>query len=167
MRVLRLISLLIISNLAIGQVYKPLTIDTKKRFNFKNEGKVVNWWDEKETINSDMLVNNDTLTDIQFTRAKLSGDMLNIEIYQNDESHDHHYLIEIIKDKFKVDYDFSYPSDTTDRKIQTLDFMLTLDTKKFKKGKVVRGYTEFKGKCVQNCYDEMITAKGTFKVTVE
>ena len=75
--------------------------------------------------------------------------------------------IEIIKDKFKVDYDFSYPSDTTDRKIQTLDFMLTLDTKKFKKGKVVRGYTEFKGKCVQNCYDEMITAKGTFKVTVE
>ena len=72
MRVLHLISLLIISNLAIGQVYKPLTIEAKKSFNFRNEGKVVNWWDEKETINSDMLVNDDTLTDIQFTRAKLS-----------------------------------------------------------------------------------------------
>ena len=167
MRALCLISLLIVSNVVAGQVYKPLAIDTKKDFKFRNEGKTIKWWDVIETVNSDMLVNDDTLTDIQFTKAKLRGDTLDIEIYQSDESHDHHYRIEIIKDRYKIDYDFSYPADTTDRKIQPLDFMLTLITKKFKKGKDIRGYTEFKGKCIQNCYDEILIAKGTFKVTVE
>jgi hypothetical protein len=167
MRIPHLILLLTISNLAMGQVYKPLTVDSKKDFKFRNEGKVIKWWDEQETVNSDMLVNNDTLTDIQFTKAKLRGDTLDIEIYQNDESHDHHYKIEIIRDKYKIDYDFSYPADTTDRRIQTLDFMLTLNTKTFKKGKTVKGYTEFKGKCIENCYDNIIIAKGYFKVTVE
>jgi hypothetical protein len=167
MRVQYFILLLIISNPAMGQVYKPLVSDSKKDFRFKNEGKVIEWLDGPEKIDSDMVVNGDALTDIQFATAKLNGDTLNVEIYQTDESHDHHYRIEIIKNTYKIDYNFSYPVDTVTRKIEPLDFRLIVNTKVFKKGTVLRGYTEFKGKCTVNCYDDIIEAKGFFMVTIE
>lgn len=159
--------LLTVSHLGLAQSYKMLVVKPKKDYSFRNEGKVINWWDGHATINSNMLVNNDTLTDIKFSRASLRGDTLDIELYQNDESHDHHYKVQIVNNKYTISYNFSYPVDTIERKIQALDYWLILNTNKFKRGNTIKGYTEFKGRCLKNCYHDIITAKGYFNVAIE
>ena len=164
---LLILALVAVFRLGLAQNYKSLMVDPKKDYSFKNEGKVINWGDSHATINSNMLVNNETLTDIKFTRASLRGDTLNIELYQTDESHDHHYKIQIVNNKYAIDYNFSYPADTLDRKIQALEYRLILNANKFKYGSTIKGYTEFKGKCLYNCYHDIITAKGYFNVTIE
>ncbi len=146
---------------------KPLVLDSSIKCLIKNEDKKLKFGDEIFVVKSGLLVNDDPMTDILFTQAKLNGDTLDILIYQTDESHDHNYKIKVIRDKYIIHYDFSYPADTTDRKIQTMDFKLILNRKNFYVGQELKGYTEFIGQCLTNCYESRIVAKGFFKVTVE
>jgi hypothetical protein len=119
---------------------------------------------------SDLIVNNDPLTTIINTEVYKHGDTLDILIYNEvDPSHDHNFQIQIIQDKCYIYYDFSYPMDEGNRKLETIKFELTLDKKVFKPGTTLRGHVEYLGKCTNYCMYDLkdVEVHGDFVVAIK
>jgi hypothetical protein len=149
---------------------KPFRVDKEAVFNIKEEGKTYTWHREDYIVSADLIVGNDSLTDITNTEARLRTDTLDILIYQTDESHDHNFQIQILKDRCFIFYDYSYPMDEKDRKVKTIEFALTLNTKTFVKGKFIRGHVSYVGRCVSYCDlygDKDVKIDGDFVVMVK
>jgi hypothetical protein len=142
-----------------------------KDYKIPKEGEVINTlFDVPETkglIASSLLVNNDTLSKIQFTKCEMRSDTLKILIHQTDPTLHHEYIITVTKGKYFIVYKFLTSGEQIKRKIEPLEMKLVLNSLDFTKGKEIRGYTEFRGKCVKGCSEDLILVKGNFKVIIE
>lgn len=153
--------------------WNEVTVDSKSTYDIPNEGKVVNTLfdvpETRDTIRSGMILNNDTLFTILFTKAELSGDTLKILIHQDDPAYHQEYLITVFKNRYNIHYVLSAPVDPEKSKMVASETKLKLSSLDFKKGKEIRGYTEYKGKCVKGCFegDRPVTVKGNFAVIIE
>ncbi|UXE67871.1 MAG: hypothetical protein KA713_04505 [Chryseotalea sp. WA131a] len=154
--------------------FKSVIIDSKDKFEFRDEGKAVKIFEEEavsDTIRSGLVVNNDDLRHIWFTKTYFNSfnkDTLQIEIYSTDQAYSHRYVIKIFKDKCKVDYQYQMSGPEFERKVIPIEYLVKLNSLDFKKGKTIRGYTEFKGKCRgEGCSDSNIEIKGNFKILIE
>jgi hypothetical protein len=153
--------------------WNQIIVDSKGTYNIPNEGKVVNTLfdvpETRDTIKSGLILDNDTLFTIFFTKAKLDGDTLKISIHQTDPAYHQECLITVVKNKFNIDYDLRTGLEPEENKMRVLQPKLKLNTLDFKKGKKIRGYTEYTGKCVKGCLEESrpVTVKGNFSVIIE
>jgi len=159
---------------ASGQSFKTLTIDPARQFKISHEDSVyINYRDTlRITADLSMPTSENPSTavyEIRFTEAKLIGDTLNILIDELNPAYYHKYQIQIIKNKYRVSYNFLSSGEDVDRKIKADDFVLILNTGDIKKGKEIRGHTEYKGKCVKGCWPShsVFDIKGDFKVVVK
>jgi hypothetical protein len=151
-----------------------LTIDPTAEFKIDNEDRV--YVDNIDTLrimaDLSMPTKEDPLTtvyEIRFTEAKLTGDTLNILINELNPAYYHKYEIQIVKNKYRVSYNFLSSGEQVDREVKADDFKLILNTRDIKKGKEIRGHTEYKGKCVKGCWPShsVFDIKGDFKVVVQ
>jgi hypothetical protein len=146
-------------------------VDLKRSYEIPNEGKVYNTLfdlpEGNDTVNASLIVNGDTLRDIRSAKANLKGDTLRILVYQTDPAYHHQFVISVIKDKYYITYKFLTSGEQVKREIKPLETKLILNSLDFSKGKEIRGYTEYKGKCLKGCWEDLILVKGNFKVVIE
>ncbi|MFM8912025.1 MAG: hypothetical protein ACKOE6_03760 [Flammeovirgaceae bacterium] len=153
-------------------IANTVIVDTKSMFDIADEGKF--FGDDKDTVRSGLTVNgNDAIGRIWYTRNEHKDDTLRIKIYSFNEVYIHNYLIKVFKGKCIVDYRYEMDADDAsvdiDRKIISTGYLVKLNSLDFKKGKEIRGYTEFRGKCVgRDCHGHAdIEIKGNFKIRIE
>jgi len=143
-------------------------IDTVSAFAVKDEGKIIIDLEQQPlTVCADLVVNNNPFMSINFAKAALKQDTLEITIFESNESSDHFYKIKVIKGRYIVKYDFSTTMDEKNRQIKTLETKLILNTSDYKKGRIIRGYTSLKGKCNRECYFNPIIVAGNFSAKIE
>ncbi|EDP69978.1 hypothetical protein FBALC1_10612 [Flavobacteriales bacterium ALC-1] len=138
----------------------PLTIKTKNGY----DGLI----DSTEyQINSNILVNNDSLRSIRFTKLKrISNDTLRLSIYETNPMYHHNLIASIIGTSFKITYDFDMSGPSIDPNIKTITQELILKSLPNKKGDSVYGYLNYLGKCNFDC-DGEIKIKGYFKTKLD
>lgn len=171
MKNLLLITLLLcVGENLFAQNLRELIVNPNAEYFIKNEGKTYQY---KETgmpevlqITSDLVVNKDTLREIRSTEARLKGNSLVILIYETNPDYHHEYMIKIVEDQFVIDYTYMTSGQRRSIKVKPLDYQLVLNSNNFEKGKEIRGHTEFKGKCIEGCWDK-IDIRGDFKVMIE
>jgi hypothetical protein len=149
---------------------RPFEIDTRMHYDVTDEGAEYSEVGQHSITTADLIVNNDSLTTIINTDSYKHGDTLDILIYNEiDASHDHNFQIQIIRDKCFVFYDFSYPMDEENRKLETVKFELALDKNVFKTGTILRGHVEYLGKCSNYCVFGLkdVEVHGDFMVTIK
>ncbi len=152
-----------------------LLIHPNDKFQIKNEDKVIKFtfgnpnFAKLDTVRAELIVNNDPVRGIQFTRAKLRSDTLTIIISSTTTAYHQVYNIEIAGGKCKVDYAFKPSGPDYKLTVVPTDYKVILNQADFQIGREIRGYTEFKGKCQgEGCYDENdIEIKGNFKVLIK
>jgi hypothetical protein len=153
--------------------WNQVIVESKSSFSISKEGKIVNTLfdnqETRDTIKSSLILNNDTLFTILFTKAKLNGDTLSILIHQDDPAYHQEYLITVLKNKYNINYVLSAPVDPEKSKMVASETKLILNSFDYKKGKEIRGYTEYKGRCVKGCFegDRPVTVKGNFVALIE
>jgi|GEM_PF-2128990 len=178
MKTLTQITILILcSSLSFCQnkKYSSVLVDKADKFAIKKENKPIkihfgDTYIETDTIRASLIVNNDSLRQIRFTKGKLEKDTLNILIHSTSPSYDHTYKIKVIGNKYIVDYQYQMDDGPPMvRKVTPTQYTVKLNSLDFKKGKEIRGYTEFQGKCSgEGCYGETdIEIKGNFKVLIK
>ena len=147
---------------------KPYIVDKKRDYSVANEGTVRMYNLEKEVTKAHLVQSSIDPAVIQNTDAHLRRDTLDILIHETDESHNHNFQIQIIGDKYAMLYDFSTPIDSINRFNETVYSKLYLNNGSLKKGATVRGYVEYKGKCVKGCANDegLIEVKGNFVVKI-
>jgi hypothetical protein len=150
---------------------KAVIVDTKSKFDFPDENKF--WQSDKDTVRSGIVRNNEEIGRMWYTKGELKGDTTLVKIFSSNEVYIHCYLIKIFNGMCTVDYQFEMDVDDAtkeiDRKIVPIEFLVKLNSLDFKKGREIRGYTEFKGKCSgEDCHgDTNIEIKGNFKVLID
>lgn len=123
--------------------------------------------EEAEIISASLVVNSDTLRSVRSTRATHTGDTLKILNYQTDPAYHHEFLVTIYKGKYKIRYNFLTSGEEVNREVSTVESSLILNSLDFKKGKKIRGHTEFKGRCIKGCWEDSILITGNFQFNVE
>jgi hypothetical protein len=157
---------------ASGQGFKTLKIDPAGEFEIDYEDSVYIDLDTlriKADLRMPTKEDPSTVYEIRFTEATLIGDTLNVRINELNPAYYHMYQIQIVKNKYRVCYNFLSSGEPVDRKVKADDFKLVLNTGDIKKGKEIRGHTEYKGKCVKGCWPShsVFDIKGDFKVVVK
>jgi hypothetical protein len=155
--------------------WNQVLIDSNDKYKITNEGKTYYPCGEPTPEaptpvgpkKSSLIVNNDTSRTILFTKAKLKGDTLEILIHHTDPAYHHKYLITIVKGKYFIKYTFKTSGVQEKRTIIPLETKLKLKSSDFKKGKEIRGYTEYKGECTEGCWEKLIQIKGNFSVVIQ
>lgn len=151
--------------------WRPIEVKSDSTYEIKNEGKsykaLFDLPEDHGLKRSSLIVNNDTLRNIMFTEAKLTGDTLKILIHQTDEAYHHAYRITVVHDRFYIQYSFLTSGVQTRRTIKPLMTKLVLSSLEFRKGSMIRGYTAYKGKCIQGCWEDLIFIEGNFSAIIE
>jgi hypothetical protein len=147
---------------------KPFVVDKKGVYSVQDEGTEFIDHNVRYITQAALEVSMTDRAVISYTDARLRGDTLDILIHDFDESHAHNFQIRIVGGKYAMLYDFSYPVDEVNRKIETLSSKLILNTGSFRKGESVRGYVEYSGKCEQGCEytPGLIVVRGNFMVSI-
>ncbi|MGC3947588.1 MAG: hypothetical protein QM762_24300 [Chryseolinea sp.] len=149
---------------------REFSVDTKRPYPITSEGVEGSDLEGSYKISADLIVNNDPFMMIRNAEASVKGDTLDILITDKNESGDYNFQIQIVRTKCYMFYDYSHPVDEDNRKLEILDFSLTLNSGEFKKGKVVRGYVNYHGRCVSYCeYNSSneVKIEGDFVVTIQ
>ncbi|MEI9919864.1 MAG: hypothetical protein WDO14_13855 [Bacteroidota bacterium] len=170
---MRVIVMLVLAGLtcsAFGQ-QGTVVVDPKRNYTVKSEGEIYNGFDREypeyaDTTTADLNFNNSDWINIHFAKANFAGDTLQILVYETNPAFHHQYRISIIDNKFFIYYEFRTSGENVKRIARTLESKLILNTLDFKKGKEIRGYTEYKGECIDDCWSEPISIRGNFKVII-
>ena len=144
----------------------PIVIDSENKFEIKDENKILG--ESNDTVRANLIVNDHDLRRIWLTKNYKNKDTLFIEIHRSDEVYDHSYIIRIINGKCSVKYQYEMSGPILERSIIPVDYLVKLNSMNFIKGQEIRGYTEFRGKCIgEGCYQEAdVVIKGNFKVVI-
>ena len=165
--------MLFAANVSCAQkvTWHKVIVDKNRSFAVKNEGTRHNSLfeipDTKGVIKSDIMVNDDTTRNIVFTKGELKSDTLKLVIHQTDPSYDHQYVILIARDRYTIDYRFSTSGEDVTRKLKPIETKLILNGLNFRKGGELRGYTEYKAKCLEGCWEDTIVVRGNFIITID
>jgi hypothetical protein len=149
--------------------WNKIEIDSNSKYEVRNEDKIEkrNFFNEPDdTVRASLIVDNNPLNAIKFSKAELKGDTLKILLYETNEAYHHEYLLSIIKNRYSLKYIFLVSGFDDDGEMIVLESKLKLNTFDFTKGQQIRGYTEFKGKCAKPCNQDFITLKGNFKAII-
>jgi hypothetical protein len=158
---------------AYSQQYKwsKFSVDGKKTFHIESENEVVDlsmFNEPPDTIRASLVVNNNSLNTIVFTKARREGNKLVVLIHDTNEAYHHEFEISIVKDKYFTHYKFLVSGESDDEGlIIPHESSLVLNSCKFKRGNEIRGYIQFKGKCAMPCNEEWITVDGNFKAIIK
>lgn len=153
-------------------VSDQIKIDSNRTFNISDEDSIVRttYHGPKEKIRADLVIEgikvNDAQT-IKFSSGRIKGDTVEIFLYHTSPGFHHEYKIQIFESRFNITYHYSTSGDPHIRQISTIKSSLVLSSNKFAKGEVVRGYTEYYGKCVKGCRNEDYKIVGNFAVLLE
>jgi hypothetical protein len=147
---------------------KPFMVDKKREYSVQDEGTEFIDHNARYITQAALDVSMTDRALISYTDARLRTDTLDILVHDFDESHSHNFQIRIVAGQYAMLYDFSYPIDAINRRIETLSSKLILNTGSFRRGESIRGYVEYSGKCVQGCEytPGLIVAKGNFVVLI-
>ncbi|MBX2895772.1 MAG: hypothetical protein KF763_10040 [Cyclobacteriaceae bacterium] len=164
--------MLFIANVSCAQkvTWNKVVVDKNSSFTVNNEGKMYNSLiDVSETngfIKSDVMVNGDTTRRIVYTKSEMKNDTLKIVIHQTDPAYHHTYIILIFKNRYLMDYKFLTSGEAVNRRLKPIQTKLILKRLDFRKGEELRGYAEYKAKCLEGCWEDSIVVKGNFIVTI-
>jgi hypothetical protein len=167
---LSLILLLVATNSYSQQnSWKRFDVQAQRDFRVESLHTVVDmsgFGESVDTIRASLLIDDNIYDAIRFAKAFCKNGDLFVLIYETNESSRHKYMISIVKNKFKVTYNYISSGENEDDGLMVpLETRLVLNTSDFKVGTLLKGYTEFKGTC-GNCKDSLIV-KGNFQVLIK
>lgn len=165
--------LLLVTCSVMGQRPKNVSFDSLRQYSIAYEDSLIDIWGtgmnvhEFKTVNADIRISRIWgLTEMNFAEAKLIGDTLQIEFRGYPGHIFDTFRIIIVKDRFWSNYNFIDDHDFNS-KMLSIATQLILSKSQFKKGEIIKGYTEYSGKC-KNCKSgKTIDLKGSFKVMID
>lgn len=146
-------------------------LDSVDRYFITNENEVydMSWLQEpNDTVKAELVVmfNGVESDKILFSEATIQNDTLKIILHRLSSSLYSEYSICILKQDYFVK--FRYLVDVLPEQVIISESnKLKLNTFDFKKGNEVRGYAEFRGRCLKPCDEKIITIKGNFKYIIK
>ena len=147
--------LVILSFSVLGQKLKQVTYDSIREYQINNEDSLMNLWgngsgsDEYELVNADLHITHTFgPSDINFLKAKLNGDTLNLDFHGYPGHTFESFSIIVIKDQYRINFNFIDDTGFASKMISK-ESKLVLNTGDLMKGGVVRGYVEYNGKVHQ------------------
>jgi len=162
-------SMLLISFVSEGQPDRLLQVREKDHYKILKEDSVVDYFGDKLPISSDLKLTDfgkyPNFSELRFCNSRKSGDTLVLTITGGNEAIDHHYEIKVFHSRFVIKYSFQ-TSGGEPTEIRQDSCSLVLDSSDFRKGKIIRGHTEFRGKCLKGCYKTDIHIVGNFKTII-
>lgn len=118
-------------------------------------------------INSNAVVNNDSMRLMRFTELKqTNSDTLELKIFETNPAYSQNLIIKIIDNQFKSDFNYVISGPPIDPKIKRLEQELIVKSIPKQKGEMIFGKFYFKGICESDCNGE-IEIKGYFKAKLE
>lgn len=188
-KILILILTVTLTATASGQQYKKVLVDNSSEYFVKNEkdiyksrysqivesdgnSRIIETFD---TVNADLVVDyypkkaNDKEEIVLYSAsAKLTGDTLEVLIYNHGFEFIWEYKILIVRDRYLAETWFVPPTTSKQIKIDPVLTSLKLNNLSFKKGTVLKGHSKMEGKCMERvCFSNNIIIEGDFKVTVK
>ncbi|MFZ6008853.1 MAG: hypothetical protein ACOYXT_00780 [Bacteroidota bacterium] len=171
MRIKLMILLLVLFGTSRAQQtsWKKLSIDQGRNYQVESLHEVVDFsrpGESPDTVRASLMVNDNVLDVIRFAKATCKNGNVTISIYETNEANDYDYVINISKNKYIIKFNFISSGESEDESyVVPYETNLMLNTSDFRPGSVIKGHTEFKGKCT-TCKNE-ITVKGNFQVTLK
>lgn len=118
-------------------------------------------------IQSNVIVNNDSLRIMHFAEAKKETlDTLKLKIFETNPAYHQELTITLIHSTYTMHFSYFTSGPFMDREIETQHQSLILKNKTLNKGDTLFGQLDYKGICKTGC-KETITIKGDFKAIIE
>ena len=171
MKILFVLFIAAISCAQSSYEWRNFELDRSDKYLIDSEDQVyLSDFDEpNDTVRASIEVRNEdhAFSKIKLSRARLVNDTLRISLHTTTPAYHHEYEITIANGKYAIKYRFAGGGGVFDEVLEPTDTRLKLNSNQFKKGDIVRGYTEFKAKCVKPCNDGLFSAIGNFKVIIK
>ena len=153
-----------------GRKTEKIEVNSTVRYEIPDENKVISRLDFNEpsdTVKAGLIVDNNDLIKIRFSRAKINGDTVQIILYEDNEAFDNRFSISIVKNQYVIDYKFLIDiSEDSIGEIVPEQSEVEVNSLDFKKGKEIRGRVYFKGRRKNSNNNEWVVVKGNFKVII-
>lgn len=151
--------------------WRKLELDARPTYNIIKEDEIYfsDFDLPNDTIRASLTVSDGDLHDfskIMLSNAMVKNDTLVIELYTTDSAYHHEYKIFIVGNMYRIRYWFAVSPGYVNGTLEPLQTKLKLNANQIAKGVTIRGYTEFKTKCIQPCTDGLLVVAGNFKAIV-
>lgn len=179
LRIFAILLLALASFTAASQDWSTITIDPHRAYKILHEDSLVDIFGkgagkpEYQKINADLRLDKNPIEahKMDFANAELSGDTLRISIIGYPGHFWQSYKISILHNMQRSTFQLGTDMDDLEGgppNITTVKSSLVLNTIRLKKGKVIKGFTEYEGRC-DSCDESFktIRIKGSFKVKVK
>ncbi|MCD9017139.1 hypothetical protein [Parachryseolinea silvisoli] len=171
---MRILFLLLVTTIGCDQSNiecRNVVVDGSDKYRIESEDQVyLSDFDEpNDTIRASIEVRNDkeVFDKIKLCHTQISNDTLKILLHTTTPAYHHEYEIIIAHGKYTIKYRFAAGGGIFDEILLPKDTKLKLQTNKFKRGDIIRGYTEFERNCAKPCKDVLVVAKGNFKAIIQ
>jgi len=164
--------MLLLSGGACAQqnLWKRFDVDRTRNFYVESFNKVVDlssMGESYDTVKAALVIDSSEYDVIRFARASCKNGGVSIFLYETNEAYDHEYTISIMKNKYIINYNrIVSGAEDGDGIMLAHETYLVLNTSDFKVGTVLKGYTEFKGKCATCKNHNWVNIKGSFEVVI-
>lgn len=149
--------------------WRKITFDNTRDFQVESLNKQVDFsssGESPDTIRASLVVNDNVFDVIRFAKATCRKGIVTIAIHETNESNDYDYVITISKGKYSIKFNFISSGGSDDESfVVPHETNLILNTSDFRPGAIVKGYTEFRGKCT-DCKDDIVV-KGNFEIVIK
>jgi hypothetical protein len=165
--------LLFVTQLSCAQpvnLWKKIKINPIAKYEIVDEDKIISRADlneSEDTVSASIIVDNNELIKIRFSRAEVHGDTLQIVLYEDNEAFYNKFVISIVKDTYFIKYRFLIDiSEDTIGTIIPYQSEVSLNKLEIKKGGEIRGAVKFKGRREHSQNEEWIIVNGNFKIII-
>jgi hypothetical protein len=171
LRILLLLSIVSASCAQQPNSWKKFKVNPSVDYKIDHEDQVYvsDFEEPNDTITASVEIINENrhFSTIELSEATLVSDTLKITLYTTTSAYHHEYNIFVVNDKYLIKYRFAGGGGIFDEILVPIETTLRLDSKQFKRGSIIRGFTEFKTKCISPCSKGEFIAKGNFKIKVK
>jgi len=170
MKILLVLFIAAISCAQSSHEWRNIEVDLTNKYLIDSEDQVYlsDFGEANDTVRASIEVRNEdhVFSKIKLSRARLINDTLRIKLHTTTPANHHEYEITIANGKYAIKYRFVGCGGEFDEVLKPTDTRLKLNSNRFKKGDILRGYTEFKTKCIKPCDGGLFSAIGNFKVII-
>jgi len=150
---------------------EKIEVTPAARYEIADENRVISRSDFNEpndTVRAALIVDNNDLIKIRFSKTKICGDTLVIVLYEDNEAFSNKFVITIVNDRYSIDYKFLIDiSEDSTGIIAPHQSNIKVSSLDFRKGREIRGSISFKGRRDNSENKEWVTVKGNFKAIIK
>jgi hypothetical protein len=164
----RFLLAILLINVAKGDCWKSIAVNSARSYVIKNEGKLQNPEDLLSTTDADLIIDGDSSHVIRSGYSFPQADTVVMELFETTVSYHNLFDIVIVKDQYQMRYSREINNTEFVQKFEPVKTKLELSSSDFSNGNKIRGHIKYTGRCVSGCSDKnkKIRIEGNFAVKI-